>query len=482
MQSLAGYTLGRADLVRRAMSKKKHSVMEKERKNFVYGNTEEGVKGCIANGISETVANHIFDEMTDFASYAFNKSHAAAYAVVSYQTAWLKHYYPAEFMAALMTSVMDNTGKMSEYTQTCKNLGIRLMPPDINAGEYGFTAQKAEPGSGYRGKIIYGLSAIKGVGRTVVEDIVAERKLLGPFTDIENFVSRMPASVNRKAIEGFIKAGAFDCMPGNRRQKLLIMGDLIDDQQKKKSEIAGQMTLFDIAGEEEKMTFKRPLPKVEEFSEDELLAYEKEASGIYLSGHPMDQYAEVCKKIVTAWSGDYLPDESTGLCVMREGTEVISAGVVLERKLKTTKTNKQMAFLTVEDVYGQFDVLVFPDVFERFRELTEPDRKIFIMGKFSIGRDETASLIASRLVDIRNTRRELWIAFEDVKAYTEAAADLEDLCFENQGSVQAVVYARKERAIKKLSADLRVNDEKETLEAFRKRFGAENVKTRVLGI
>ncbi|MDO4961483.1 MAG: DNA polymerase III subunit alpha [Eubacteriales bacterium] len=482
VQSLAGYTLGRADLVRRAMSKKKHSVMQKERQNFVYGNPEEGVKGCIANGISESVANHIFDEMTDFASYAFNKSHAAAYAVVSYQTAWLKHYYPTEFMAALMTSVMDNTAKTSEYIQTCRGLGIKLMPPDINVGDYGFTAVNAGD-DGYKGTILYGLTAIKGVGRTVVEDIVRERRERGPFKDIEDFVERMPGSVNRKAIEGFIKAGAFDCLPGNRKQKLLIMSDLIDDASlKKKSDIAGQMTLFDIAGDDERMSFKRPLPKVEEFGKDELLAYEKEASGIYLSGHPMDSYTDACKKFVTAWSVNYLPDENTGLSVMREGDEAVSAGIVLERKVKTTRTNKQMAFLTVEDIYGQFEALLFPDTFERYRALTEPDSKIFILGRASIGRDETASIIASRLVDVKDIKKELWIAFKDMQDYRERASELDDLCFENQGNTGVVVYLKQERKAKKLGKDLSVKLSHESRSAFEAAFGKENVKTRDIGL
>ena len=500
VQSLAGYTLGRADLVRRAMSKKKHAVMQKERQNFVYGNAEEGVKGCIANGISEAVANHIFDEMTDFASYAFNKSHAAAYAVVSYQTAWLKRYYPAEFMAALMTSVMDHAGKMSEYTQTCRALGIRLMPPDINAGDYGFTAlppsgEAGNAGSGStgdeanqnesrsNGTVLYGLTAIKGVGRTVVEDIVAERNRYGIFRDVEDFVTRMPDSVNRKAIEGFIKAGAFDCLPGNRRQKLLIIGDLVEEASlKRKSGIAGQMTLFDIVGEEDKSSFKRALPKVEEFSKDELLAFEKEAAGIYLSGHPMEQYLEACRKIVTVWSYQYLTDETTGVCALREGDDAVSAGIITERKIKTTKSNKQMAFLTLEDIYGQFDVLVFPDLYEKSRELTEPDRRVFVTGRVSIGRDETGSLIASRLVDINNINRELWVAFDDIDAYRKAAERLEDLCFENQGRMQVVVYLRKEKAAKKLGADLRISTDRALLERFEAVFGAENVRTRVVGL
>lgn len=491
VQQLAGYTLGRADLVRRAMSKKKHAVMQKERYNFVYGNEEEGVKGCIANGIDERTANHIFDEMTDFASYAFNKSHAAAYAVVSFQTAWLKYYYPAEFMAALMTSVMDNTPKASEYIQACRGMGLKMMPPDINEGDYGFTAVRNAAGAGvsgtsanqFRGTILYGLTAIKGVGRTVVEDIVRVRESSGKFTDLEDFIKRMPPSVNRKALEGFIKAGAFDSLPGNRRQKLYMMNELVDEAaSRRKSEISGQITLFDIADQSGRDSFRRAMPDLPEFDQNELLAFEKEAAGIYLSGHPMEAYMESFRKIVTAWSYDYRADEASGLSRLKEGDNVISGGIVVERKLKVTKKDRQMAFLTLEDVYGQFEVLVFPDVLERFRMLTEPDSRIFVTGRASIGRDENASLLAETLRDVENIRKEIWIAFEDIQAYRAADRQLTDLCFEHQGLTQAVVYLRKEKAVKRLPKDLSVAADEETVFLFKKEFGNDNVKTRILGL
>ena len=528
VQSLAGYTLGRADLVRRAMSKKKHAVMEKERQNFVYGNPEEGVKGCIANGISEETANHIYDEMITFASYAFNKSHAAAYAVVSYQTAWLKAYYPAEYMAALMTSVMDNINKTSEYTVVCRNLGIRLLPPDINEGEYGFKAvnadaiaenaakqdlstgkrgserqaavNKAKPAADVNaaasdreksdseksdsehGVIIYGLTAIKGVGRTVVEDIVTERNERGAFKDIEDFVQRMPASVNRKSIEGFIKAGAFDCFEGNRRQKLILIDDLLTEAAvRKKSDIVGQMTLFDIADESDKQSFKHQLPHVPEYEPDELLAYEKEATGIYLSGHPMDRYMDVCSKIVTAWAKDYQPDEQTGECRFREGDELISAGTVIECRIKTTKTGRQMAFITIEDIYGQIDVVVFPEVFDQSRELLHPDARIFVRGKANIGRDESASLIASAIYDINDVRRELWVAFADIEEFKAQSQSLTDLCFETPGDAEVIVYLKKERMRKSLGADHKVDAAADKLKTFTDAFGESNVRVRIAG-
>ena len=269
VRDLAGYTMGRSDLVRRAMSKKKAAVMEKERKNFVYGNEEEGVKGCINNGISEKTANHIYDEMIDFAKYAFNKSHAACYAVVAYQTAYLKYYYPREFMAALMTSVMDNITKVSEYILSCRQMGIAILPPDINEGQSGFSV------SG--GAIRYGLSAIKSIGRNVVDAIIREREANGLFVSMDDFVERMTnKEINKRTVESFIKSGALDSMPGNRRQKTMIAPELLEQKNKeRKNAMEGQMSLFDFASEEEKQQFQITMPNVPEFPREELLAFEK---------------------------------------------------------------------------------------------------------------------------------------------------------------------------------------------------------------
>ena len=280
VRNLAGYTLGRSDLVRRAMSKKKASVMEKERQNFVYGNEEEGVPGCIANGIPEKVANKIYDEMIDFAKYAFNKSHAAAYAVVSYQTAFLKYYYPVEFMAALMTSVIEMPSKVAEYILVCRQMGIPILPPDVNRGNYGFSVD----GNGIR----YGLSAIKSVGRPVIEALVKEREDRGPFLSLKDFVERLAGTVNKRAIENFIKSGALDCLEGNRRQKMTVYGQIVDSAaQEKKNTVAGQLSLFDLAGDDVKKDFEIRMPDVDEYDKDTLLAFEKEVLGIYLSGHPL---------------------------------------------------------------------------------------------------------------------------------------------------------------------------------------------------
>lgn len=279
VRSLGGYTLGRSDLVRRAMSKKKAAVMEKERQNFVYGNEEEGVPGCVNRGISEEIANKIYEQMMDFAKYAFNKSHAAAYAVVAYQTAYLKCHFPVEFMAALMTSVIDNPPKVADYILSCRRMGIAILPPDINKGDSTFSVD----GGGIR----YGLSAIKSIGKPVIEAIVAERNQRGDFTSLRDFIERMTGKdVNKKAIENFIKAGAFDELPGNRRQKMMVYAQILDAiVQEKKNMMAGQMSLFDFVSEEEKTAYEIHMPDVEEYPKEAKLAFEKEVLGIYISGH-----------------------------------------------------------------------------------------------------------------------------------------------------------------------------------------------------
>ena len=470
VQSLAGYSLGRADLVRRAMSKKKASVMLKERQYFVYGNPEEGVKGCIANGIPEDVANHIFDEMTDFASYAFNKSHAACYAVVAYQTAWLKFYYPAEFMAALMTSVVDMPGKISEYIITSRAMGLKLLPPDINEGSYGFTADKD-------GNILFGLSSIKSIGRGVVDDIVREREQGGRFTDFEDLIERLPASANKKVVENFIKAGAFDKLPGNRHQKLIVAEKMLENaQEHRKSDIAGQMSLFDLAGEEEKSAYKVKLPEVEEFDKDILLQYEKEAVGIYLSGHPMENYMESIRSIVNAYSSQYYADETSGGCELSDGQQVVSGGIVTEIKTKITKNNAQMAFITLEDIYGQIDVVVFPKVFEKYRACLYQDSKVYVKGHTSIGRDDNASLIADEITPFDMTKKRVWIAFADKAGYDREKSWLSDLCFETQGNAPVSIYLRRERAMKELPPELKVEPSEAFMKALRDRLGAENVR------
>lgn len=470
VRDLAGYTLGRSDLVRRAMSKKKASVMEKERQNFVYGNEEEGVKGCIANGIDEKTANHIFDEMTDFAKYAFNKSHAAAYAVVSYQTAYLKYYYPVEFMAALMTSVKDNVGKVSEYILACRQMGMKITPPDINEGEGGFSV------SG--GAIRYGLSAIKSIGQAVVDEIVRERNERGTFTTLEDFIDRMSnKEVNKRTVESFIKSGALDSLPGTRKQKFLISAQLIDEKSKeKKNSMEGQMSLFDFVAEEEKQQYQISFPNVGEYSKDELLSFEKEMLGVYVSGHPMEEYEECWRKNVTAFTSDFTVDEETGEAKVRDGEYVTIGGMITAKTVKTTRNNKTMAFVTIEDLAGGVEILVFPKDYEKKRELLNQDDKVFVRGRVSIGDDPVGKMICEQIIPFSQIPRELWLQFSGKDQYFTAEQEILDILKTYEGNDQVVVYLIAERAKKLLPKNWRVDAGKELVSRLIEKLGERNVK------
>ena len=392
VRDLGGYTLGRSDLVRRAMSKKKQSVMEKERANFIYGNEEEGVPGCVSKEISEQVAGGIYDDMMDFAKYAFNKSHAACYAVVALQTAYLKYYYPVEFMAALMTSVIDNSKKVSEYILTCRSMGIQLLPPDINEGESGFSVSE--------GKIRYALTAIKGVGRPVIDAIVEERRQRGPFTNLKDFISRtVDADVNKRAIENFIKAGALDGLGGTRKQFMSVYVQIADHISKdKKSNLAGQISLFDIAEDSQKDAFDIKMPDVGEYSKEMLLGFEKEVLGIYLSGHPLEEWQELWQKYATATTNDFALDEETGQAKVEDQKNVILGGMIADKTIKYTKNDKVMAFLNLEDLVGNVEVVIFPKDYEKYSTLLLEDAKIFIKGRASVEEDKDAKLICEQIV------------------------------------------------------------------------------------
>lgn len=470
VRDLAGYTLGRSDLVRRAMSKKKADVMARERKNFVYGNEEEGVPGCMANGISEAVANRIFDEMTDFAKYAFNKSHAAAYAVVSCQTAWLKHYYPVEYMAALMTSVIEKPLKVAEYIQVCRQMGIQVEPPDVNEGEWGFSVSD--------GSIRYSLTAIKGIGRSVVDAIVAERSANGRFTSLQNFIERMAGNeVNRRTAENLIKAGAFDSLGGRRRQYLLIYEALWESvQREQKNSIAGQLSLFDIAPPEQKKAFEIRMPDVEEYGKEELLALEKEVLGIYVSGHPLEEYEERWRKNISHMTSDFLLDEETGEMPARDGEKAMIGGIITEKTIKYTKQNQPMAFLTIEDLYGTVEVIVFPRDYEKYHALLEDDAKIFVRGRISAEEDKNGKLICERIYSFDEARRELWLQFPDLEAYREAEASLMELLKTSDGRDQVVIYLSKPRAIKRLGANMSVFANNELVRELYVKLGEKNVK------
>ena len=470
VRNLAGYTLGRSDLVRRAMSKKKAAVMEKERQNFVYGNEEEGVPGCISNGISEQTANKIFDEMTDFAKYAFNKSHAAAYAYVAYQTAWLKYYYPVAFMAALMTSVMDNTVKVSEYIMTCRQMGIRVLPPDINEGEGGFSVSGND--------IRYGLSAIKGVGRPVIEAIVQERSERGPFVNLQDFIKRMNGrEVNKRAVENFIKAGAMDGLGGTRKQFMQVYAAIMDSVTKeKKTSMAGQMSLFDLVSEEERQEYEMHLPNVGEFEREEFLAMEKEVLGVYISGHPLEAYEERWKKNITNKTSDFLADEETGLSRVADGAYVTVGGMITDKTVKYTKNNKTMAFITLEDLLGTVEIIVFPQDYEKYNHLLEMDSKVFVSGKVSAEEEKDSKLICEQIISFDDVKRELWLQFETKETYEEQINDIWELLKTSDGSDEVVLYISSMKAIKRMGAAFTVHINDTLLSALKEKLSEKNVK------
>ncbi|MCI9546389.1 MAG: DNA polymerase III subunit alpha [Lachnospiraceae bacterium] len=476
VRELGGYTMGRSDLLRRAMSKKKVAVMEKERKSFVYGNEEEGIPGCIKNGIDEKTAHKIYDEMIDFAKYAFNKSHAAAYAVVAYQTAYLKYYHPLQFMAALMTSVIDFPTKVSEYILHCRQIGIDILPPDINCGDSRFSVD----GTGIR----YGLSAIKSVGKSVIDDIVKEREQGGLYDTLNGFISRMSGKeVNKRVVENLLKAGALDCLEGNRRQKLMVYQQVMESvQREKKNSMAGQLSLLDIVGEEEKKDYIIQLPPVEEYEKEAVLSYEKEVLGIYISGHPLEQYTDLLARNVTAKTTDFLPDEDTGLPHLADGSKAVIGGMITNKTIKYTKNNQVMAFLTIEDLIGSVEVIVFPRDYERNVNALDEENKVFIRGRVAAEDDKASKLICEKIYLFTDMPRELWIQFDSKEEYMDKEEELTDQIRGAAGKDAVVAYLKKERAMKRLPASQRVSIDALNMEQIYEKFGKENVKILEKGI
>lgn len=470
VRDLAGYTMGRSDLVRRAMSKKKTAVMEKERQNFVYGNEAEGVIGCVNNGIPEKVANQIYDEMIDFAKYAFNKSHAACYAVVALQTAFLKYYYPKEFMAALMTSVVDNNAKVSEYILSCRQMGIPILPPDINEGQSGFSVS----GDAIR----YGLCAIKSVGKNVVDAIIRDREENGLYTSVEDFVERMGnKEVNRRTLENFAKSGAMDTLPGNRRQKVMVAPEILDRKNRdKKNTLDGQMSLFDFAAEDDRKQYQITMPDVPEYPKAELLAFEKELLGVYVSGHPMEEYMETWKSSITAKTSDFLVDEESGEAVVHDNDRVTVGGMIAGKVIKTTRTGKMMAFITVEDMVGAVEVLVFPRDFELYRNQLVEEARVFVRGRVSLGEEPVGKLICEQLIPFDQVPRDLWLKFPDKETYDGKQKQVMDLLRTAEGNDTVIIYLEKERAKKVLPANWRVAARGPVLEQLYEILGEKNVK------
>ena len=507
VRDLGGYTLGRSDLVRRAMSKKKQKVMEQERRNFVYGNPEEGVPGCVARGIDEKVASGIYDTMMDFAKYAFNKSHAACYAVVAYQTAWLKYYYPMEFMAALMTSVIDHPTKVASYILACRSMKIRILPPDINEGEAGFSVSP----DGIR----YALTAIKGVGRPVIDAVVNERRLRGPYRDLRDFLTRMASQekdVNRRTVENFIKAGALDCLGGTRKQLMSVYVRILDDlQSSKKNDMAGQMSLFDIADEEDKKDYEIRMPDVGEFPDELRLSFEKEVLGIYVSGHPLQAYEGLWRSRVTATAADFVLDEDAGgpdapaspgqtvspASPGGDGTgrggyggqtgagrpdgrltdrqKAVIGGIITEKKIKYTKNDQVMAFLTIEDMTGSVEVIVFPRTYEESSEILNEDARVFLQGRVSLEEEKDGKLIAEKIISFDDVPRRLWVRFPSFEAWKSAEQKVLGVVAAHGGRDQVVIYIEDRKARKTLPPGQGIRADRAAMDLLAQICGQKNV-------
>ena len=469
VRDLAGYTLGRSDLVRRAMSKKKADVMAEERKNFIYGKGEE-VPGCIQKGISEKIAEKIFDEMTDFAKYAFNKSHAAAYAVIAYQTAWLKTYYPVEFMAALMTSVMDHATKVSEYINSCKRMGIDLLPPDINEGYYGFSV--------WEGKIRYGLGAIKNVGKGIIEALVKERETNGNFYSLKDFCQRLDGKdLNKRALESFVKAGALDSLGGNRQQYMTIYKNILDAiQQNKKKNIRGQVNLFDL---EETGAPEDYLPDIDEYPKKVLLGLEKEVLGIYVSGHPLAEHEKQLLQHITAQSTDFMMNASEEeTSPLLDGQRVIIGGLLTEKSIKTTRNNKIMAFLTIEDLYGTVEVIVFPKQYESFGSQLKEDGIYYIEGRVSQQEGESGKVICHKIIPFETTEKKtqtVWIKIPKMREENLLSKEILPILQQFPGKVPVQIYIEKTKQRLQASKDLWVEPTEECIQNLGQIVGEKNV-------
>lgn len=418
VRDLGGYSMGRSDLVRRAMSKKKHDVMQKERENFIHGIVDENgrilVKGAVRNGVDENSANRIFDQMMDFASYAFNKSHAAAYAVVAYQTAWLKCHYPVEFMAASLNSFIGSGDKVSQYVHECKATGIDVLPPDINESEVKFTVAE--------GRIRFGMAAVKNVGENAVGELINERNEKGAFKSFGDFCERIGGrDVNKRCVESLIRCGAFDSFGVYRSKLMAVYEKLLDSvQQSRKGRLEGQLSLFEIPGEKHAMEAEENFPELNEFPPKELLAMEKEMLGLYVSGHPLKEFEKEMLEQTTINSvglreigmvgaeengapENLIADVSKELS---DGMMVTVGGIIAEKKTKTTKNNNLMAFVTLEDIYGSMEIIVFPTVLSKYTDLLMDENAVFVEGRISIKEEEQPKIICEIVRPIRNQKYE----------------------------------------------------------------------------
>ena len=442
VRDLGGYTMGRSDLVRRAMSKKKQKVMEEERRNFVYGNKEEGVPGCISKGIPAEVADHIYDTMMDFAKYAFNKSHAACYAVIAYQTAWLKLYYPKEFMAALISSVMDKPNKMAGYIYECRRMSLEVLLPDINKSLGGFSVE----GNAVR----FGLAGVKNVGLPVVGAIMKDRNGRGAYADLEDFIKRMAAEtrdINKRSLESLVKAGAFDCFGKTRRQLLVSYEMIMDGALKaKKTTIAGQMSLFDFADEDDCEAMRFKFPDVGELAKEDLLGFEKEFLGVYISGHPLQEYQKTLLQKTDQTASRFIADEESGEVEVFDGAACVIGGQVTENHVIYTKKGDQMSFVTLEDLTGTVEVVVFPSVYKECAQLlATKDAKVIIEGRVQTEAEKDAKVIASSVRVLEKPAPCVYVLFEDMAQFTRESQVLKDCAMKHPGNGYVFAYVKKEK-------------------------------------
>ncbi|MBE3592953.1 MAG: DNA polymerase III subunit alpha [Thermoanaerobacter sp.] len=469
VRDVAGYSLGRSDLVRRAMAKKKMDVMEQERKNFIYGIVdEEGnviVPGALRNGLDEVTANKLFDEMLDFANYAFNKSHAAAYAVIAYQTAYLKRYYPVEFMAALLNSFVDNLDKIAFYVQVCKKMGIKVLPPDINESDSYFTVVED--------KIRFGLSAVKNVGLNMTMEIVSERERNGKFKSVVDFFERMQDSqLNKKAVESLIKAGAFSSFGVRRSQLLSVYDKLMENIKKNRNNnLNGQISLFGEVEQSHGVEFE--FPDVEEFPKNRLLSMEKETLGLYISGHPLEEYMEDIPKISNATTLDLkVSEEEMFQPKLQDNQEVVIAGVIATKKIKFTKNNNMMAFVTIEDLYGTVEVIVFPTVYEKYSSIIKEDNPVVVRGKVSLKEEEEPKILCDEIKLLSQAIvKKLYLNLQD----STKIEIVKQILRKNPGNMPVVLKLNSKKLLA-ANRDLWVNGSKELIKQLYVVLGEENVK------
>jgi DNA polymerase III subunit alpha len=480
VQELAGYSIARADLVRRAMSKKKHKVMEEERYNFIHGIVDENgnieVPGCIRNGISEEAATKIFNQMMDFASYAFNKSHAAAYAVVGFQTAYLMRYYPTEYIAAMLNSIMGTSEKVAFYIRFASELGIEVLPPDINESYAKFTVKGD--------KIRFGMAAVKNVGVNVIEGIAKSREEKGKFTSFTDFYNKIDVSlINKRAIESLIKAGAFDNFKVFRSQMMAVYEKLLDGMHNdKKKNIEGQMNLF--ADFTDDVGFLEvQYPNIKEFEKKYILAMEKEMTGLYLSGHPLEEFEETLKLQTSTRISDIIITEALeeGIAAqpskIRDGDKVIIGGIIAEVTKKFTKKNDMMAFIRLEDMYGGIEVIIFPKVLQSYKHLIEEDVVLKITGRVSIREEEQPKILCETLEPlVKVSHEKVYILIDNETLKKEAFKKIKNTLLEHKGAQSVLICTKQERMKFELGKDFRVKPNEELLAFLRREFGESNVK------